>query len=225
MSLVPGKNFGKYQVVKLLGRRGMGEVYLATDRSLNRQVAIKVLSSDLIESPDQLRRFSKEGRLAAALSHPNICTIYDTQEFEGQTYICMEYVEGVTLRQHIATQPMKLPEVLDIAIQIADALDEARYRGQYDLALRNWQAVLQEVPDRPLYQINVADALRQLGQKNEARSYYTKAIDGFRVALASNPADDISRGGMAMALAAVGKCEEAADEARTILVRHSQVLS
>lgn len=129
MSLVPGTSFRNYEILRQLGQGGMGEVYLATDKRLNRQVAIKVLSSELIESSDQLRRFRKEASYAAILNHPNICTIYETGEIDGQTYIAMEYLEGVTLRQYISSEPIPLKEVLDISIQIADALDEARKKN------------------------------------------------------------------------------------------------
>lgn len=129
MSLVPGTSFGNYEILRLLGRGGMGEVYLASDKSLKRHVAIKVLSSELIQSSDQLRRFRKEASYAAVLNHPNICTIYETGEIDGQTYIAMEYLEGVSLRQYISAEPIPLKEVLDIAIQIADALDEARKKN------------------------------------------------------------------------------------------------
>ncbi len=129
MSLYSGQIFGSYEIVKLLGRGGMGEVYLATDTRLNRPVAIKILSSDLLPTSQLIGRFRREASLAAVLNHPNICTIYETGEAEGQVYICMEYVEGETLRERLQTAPMKVPEILDIAIQIADALDEARRKN------------------------------------------------------------------------------------------------
>jgi eukaryotic-like serine/threonine-protein kinase len=129
MSLEPGQQFGKYEVVKLLGRGGMGEVYLANDKRLNRPVALKIISPALAETREHLLRFRKEASYAANLNHPNICTIYESGEVDAQTYICMEYVEGRTLRDRIASEPMALPEVLDIGIQIADALDEARKKN------------------------------------------------------------------------------------------------
>ena len=104
----------------------MGEVYLARDTRLNRQVAIKILSTNLTGNPELLARFRKEAGLAATLNHPNICTIYETGDVNGRVYICMEYVEGKTLRDQIAGEPIPISEVLDIAVQIADALEEAR---------------------------------------------------------------------------------------------------
>src|SRR5688572_14203372 len=114
MSLYPGEKFGSYEVVKLLGRGGMGEVYLARDTRLNRNVAIKILSSNLLPNSQLLERFRREAGLSAVLNHPNICTIYETGEVDGQTYICMEYVEGDTLRDRMRQAPMNLQEILDI---------------------------------------------------------------------------------------------------------------
>ena len=129
MSLYSGQHFGSYEIIKILGSGGMGEVYLARDTRLNRQVAIKILSASLTASPETLARFRKEAGLAAVLNHPNICTIYETGEVDGRTYICMEYVEGKTLRDRIVEEPIPLSDVLDIAIQIADALEEARTKN------------------------------------------------------------------------------------------------
>lgn len=129
MSLIPGRNFGHYEILRLLGRGGMGEVYLARDKSLKRFVAIKIISPQLIENSEQVRRFQKEASFAAALNHPNICTIHETGEIDGLNYICMEYVEGDTLRHFVSSREITIQEVLDIAIQIADALDEAHKKN------------------------------------------------------------------------------------------------
>lgn len=129
MTLEPGRRFGKYEIVTMLGQGGMGEVYLAKDPQLNRDIAIKVLAPNLTQDRGQLIRFRKEASLAARLNHPNICTIYETGEIEGQTYICMEYIEGVTLREYLSSRPISVDETLDISIQIADALEEARRRN------------------------------------------------------------------------------------------------
>lgn len=129
MSLIPGGNFGHYEILRLLGRGGMGEVYLARDKTLKRFVAIKIISPQLIENAEQVRRFRKEASFAASLNHPNISTIHETGEIDGLTYICMEYVEGDTLRHYISSREVSIQEVLDIAIQIADALDEAHKKN------------------------------------------------------------------------------------------------
>jgi len=129
MSLIPGRNFGHYEILRMLGRGGMGEVYLARDKTLKRFVAIKIISPQLIENSEQVRRFQKEASFAAALNHPNICTIHETGEIDGLNYICMEYVEGDTLRHYVSSHEVTIQEVLDIAIQIADALDEAHKKN------------------------------------------------------------------------------------------------
>jgi len=94
------------------------------------------------------------------------------------------------------------------------------YRGQFDLALRNWEAILKEAPDKPIYQANVADALRQLGRTEEATDRYKKVIEEFRDELKLNPTDDKTRASLTMALAATGQCNEAAAETRGVLTRH-----
>jgi Flp pilus assembly protein TadD len=96
------------------------------------------------------------------------------------------------------------------------------YRGQYDLALRNWQAVLRDAPEKPVYQANVADALRKLGRVEEANDRYMQSIEGFRSDLKANPADDRTRSGMAMALSAIGLCKEASTEIRGVLLRQPE---
>ena len=104
-------------------------MYLARDTRLNRQVAIKILSPELTGAPEFLVRFRREAGLAAVLNHPNICTIHETGEAEGRTYICMEYVEGKTLRERLLEEVLSISEVLDVSIQIADALEEARIKS------------------------------------------------------------------------------------------------
>src|SRR4026208_2213756 len=111
MSLNSGQQFGPFTIIRQLGRGGMGEVYLAQDTRLNRQVAIKVISTDLLLSTQVLARFKKEAGVAAGLNHPNICIIHESGEFEGQHYICMEFVEGETLRERIGRSHLKLSEV------------------------------------------------------------------------------------------------------------------
>ena len=126
MTLLAGQRFGSYDIIKLLGQGGQGEVYLAQDLRLHRPVAIKILASDLLNNTEYLARFTREARLCASLSHPGICTIHEIDQIDGQTYICMEYVEGKNLRDLIKSTPIPLDRALDLAIQIADAMDEAR---------------------------------------------------------------------------------------------------
>src|ERR1044071_6650350 len=128
--LTPGQRIKHYQIVNLIGEGGMGEVYLATDTILGRRVALKVLPAFVSNDPERLRRFTQEARAASRLSHPNVCVVHEIGETDdGRPFIAMEYVEGMTLRQRIHSQPMKLGDVLDIAIQIADGLTAAHEAG------------------------------------------------------------------------------------------------
>jgi serine/threonine protein kinase/formylglycine-generating enzyme required for sulfatase activity len=128
VSLV-GQTLGHYAVKRLLGSGGMGEVYLAEDRRLGRPVAIKLLPAEFTADAERVRRFAQEARAASALNHPNIITIHEIGEREQTRYIVTEYVEGQTLRQHLDCGRMKLGEALDVAIQVATALDAAHCAG------------------------------------------------------------------------------------------------
>jgi serine/threonine protein kinase len=129
MALSTGTELGSLEIVRLLGTGGMGEVYLARDRQLDRSIAVKVLRTDLA-NPHRLLRFLQEARAASALSHPNICHIYHLGEaHDGVLYIAMEYVDGETLDERLLSTRVALRDALDIAIQIADALDAAHAAG------------------------------------------------------------------------------------------------
>ena len=128
MLLPPDTELGVFQIVRLLGAGGMGEVYLARDRVLNRDVAVKVLRDDGW-SPHQHARFEREARASSTLSHPNICHIYQLGEMpDGRRYLVMEYVDGEPLEQRWI-QPLTVGEALDVSIQIASALTAAHAAG------------------------------------------------------------------------------------------------
>src|SRR5215831_13986592 len=126
MTLSPGTKLGRYEIRAELGAGGMGQVYVAHDTSeLDRIVAIKVLPADVAADSKRMQRFIQEARTVSALNHPNVLTIYEFGQ-EGTTrFIATEYVDGVTLREHLLAHRLKLHEVLDIAMQIAAALDAA----------------------------------------------------------------------------------------------------
>lgn len=124
-----GQTVSHYRVLDRLGCGGMGTVYKAEDTRLRRQVALKFLSEGLFSSSEAQERFQREARAASALNHAHICTVYDIDEHRGVPFISMELLEGQTLKQRIARRSLKIKEILDLGIQLADALDAAHAKG------------------------------------------------------------------------------------------------
>src|SRR6266576_6980952 len=118
-----------YRIVSKIGAGGMGEVYLAEDTRLGRKVALKLLAEELTQNRDDLSRFDQEAYAASGLNHPNIITVFEMGDEGGRHFIVTEFVDGVTLREHLSGVPLTFSEVLNIAIQVAAALEDAHAAG------------------------------------------------------------------------------------------------
>src|SRR6201986_3764006 len=124
-----GQCFSHYRVLERLGSGGMGIVYRAEDTRLRRNVALKFLPEDVSADPSALARFQREAQSASALNHPNICTIHDVGEENGQAFIAMEFLQGATLKQHIAQRSLSFEMFVTLGIEISDALDAAHQKN------------------------------------------------------------------------------------------------
>jgi serine/threonine protein kinase len=129
MGLAPGTNLGPYEIQAAVGAGGMGQVYRARDTRLDRIVAVKVLSDAVVSSAKARLRLEREARAISSVTHPHICTLYDIGTREGQPFLVMEYLEGQTLAERLASRPLSVPEALDLGAQIARALDKAHRAG------------------------------------------------------------------------------------------------
>src|SRR5499427_4665303 len=129
MALTPGTKLGAYEIVSPLGAGGMGEVYRARDTRLGRDVAVKILPTEMSADATRKQRFEREAKTISGLNHPNICTLHDVGSQDGVDYLVMEGVEGETLAKRLEKGPLPLEQVLKYGAQIADALDKAHHAG------------------------------------------------------------------------------------------------
>src|SRR5262245_18415371 len=129
MSIAPGTRLGGHEIIALLGKGGMGEVYRARDTVLKREVALKILPDEFSRDPDRISRFQREAEVLASLNHPNIAAIHSLQEASGSRFLVLELVEGETLAERIQRGPLPIHEVLNIAAHICEALEAAHEKG------------------------------------------------------------------------------------------------
>ena len=129
MPLKQGTTLGHYELLELIGKGGMGEVYRAKDATLGRDVAIKVLPEEFAQDPERLSRFKREAKVLASLNHTNIASIYGLEQSGSMHYLVLELVNGGTLAERIARGPIPIEESLEISTKIADALEEAHEHG------------------------------------------------------------------------------------------------
>src|SRR5207253_6104778 len=161
-----GQTLGNYKITQKIGAGGQGTVYKATDTRLGRNVVVKVLPAELTAKETNLKRFDREARLASALDHPNICTIFDLGEAQGSHYIAMQYVEGRNVRQLVNGRPLELDSALRIAIQVADALTAAHARGIIHRDIKSGNVMVTDAG-----QVKVLDfGLAKLLDENEAQT-------------------------------------------------------
>lgn len=162
MPLTAGTKLGPYEILSPLGRGGMGEVYRASDKKLRRQVAIKVLPTTLFSEPERLGRFEREAHLLAALNHPNIATIYGFDDSAGVPALVMELVEGETLAGRTLRAPIDIEEALQIAKQLAEALEYAHDRGVVHRDLKPANVLIREDGVVKVLDFGIAKALADI---------------------------------------------------------------
>ncbi len=166
---------GKYKIIGEIGRGGMGVVLKAEDTKLKRTVALKFLPPELSRYPEAEERFIREAQAAAALDHPNICTIYEAEEHEGQAYIAMAYVEGQSLRERIAKGPLNTEEAIEIAAQVAEGLEEAHKKGIIHRDIKSANIMVTEKGQAKIMDFGLAKVIGESLITKEAKTMGTVA--------------------------------------------------
>ena len=196
MGLSAGTRLGPYEIVTPLGAGGMGEVYRARDTRLDRTVAIKILNSQLVASPDLRARFDREAKVISQLQHPHICVLHDVGHQDGTDFLVMEYLEGESLADRLQRGPMNTPELLKIAIQVADALEKAHRVGVVHRDLKPGNVMLTKTGAK-LLDFGLA---KQMGPRTAAAPGSGASASVFAVAMtqtspAPSPASPLSAAG------------------------------
>jgi eukaryotic-like serine/threonine-protein kinase len=173
-----GRRLGSYEILSLLGRGGMGEVYRARDTRLDRVVALKILPSEVAADPERLRRFVREAKAASALNHPNIATIYEIGESDGIRWIAMELVEGETLAERLNRGGLEVAVILDISIQAAEALEEAHSKGITHRDIKPANMMLTPKGKVKVLDFGLAKITRQEGSASATASSETHTFPG-----------------------------------------------